>query len=72
MKIVSIDEMIQCANREVAIRQSVYAHRVMSGKMRQAAADEELARMRAIHRTLVGIERDMPSFTESGEPPEKQ
>jgi len=71
MKVVTIDEMIKCANREVAIRQSVYAYRVKSGKMKQPEADKELAGMRAIHRTLVGIKHDSPDFVESGEPQEK-
>ena len=40
---ISIGEMIKSAARELAMRRSVYARRVADGKMRQAAADHEIA-----------------------------
>jgi hypothetical protein len=42
------DEKLQCAKREVSMRQRVYAFRVTQGKMQQSAADREIALMAAI------------------------
>lgn len=47
-----MDELIECAEREVRMREYVYPGRVKSQKMSQQKADRELALMRAIVREL--------------------
>lgn len=42
------EEKLACAKRELQMRQRVYAFRVQTGKMVQAAADREIALMAAI------------------------
>jgi hypothetical protein len=59
---ISIDEQIACVKREVAMRRNVYAKRLKSGQMTQAAADLELERMSAVLDTLVGVK----VFSETG------
>jgi len=54
---VTLDDMLACAEREVGMRERVYPKRVADGKMRQDDADRELARMKAIYRTLFGLRR---------------
>jgi hypothetical protein len=44
----SFDRLAAAAEREVAFRRRVYARRVQLGKMRQDAADLEIALMQAI------------------------
>jgi hypothetical protein len=44
----TFDRLAAAAEREVAFRRRVYAHRVAVGKMSQAKADEEIALMEAI------------------------
>jgi hypothetical protein len=41
-------ELAECAEREVKIRQRVYANRVLTHRMTQHQADVEIARMEAI------------------------
>ena len=45
-------EQLECAERELRLRQRVYPRRVSDGKMTQALADREIARMEAIIETL--------------------
>jgi hypothetical protein len=44
----TFDRLAASAEREVAFRRRVYAHRVSVGKMSQAKATEEIALMQAI------------------------
>jgi uncharacterized membrane protein len=44
----SARELLECAEREVKIRQRVYANRVLTHRMSQHQADVEIARMEAI------------------------
>ena len=52
---ISCAEQLECAERELKLRQRVYPRRVADGKMTQAQADRELARMEAIIATLRGL-----------------
>lgn len=45
-------QMIECARRELRMRESVYPDRVAKRRMTQAKADHEIAAMRAILRDL--------------------
>jgi hypothetical protein len=47
-RFVSIDEMISCAKRELAMRKRVYPKWIDSGRMNQRKADDEIAFMSAI------------------------
>jgi hypothetical protein len=49
---ISLEEQIACVKREIAMRKNVYAKRVLSGSMKQAEADREIARMEAVLETL--------------------
>lgn len=48
----SFDAQIACAQREVGMRKRVYPKWVVSGKMQQSKADEEIATMEDIVETL--------------------
>jgi hypothetical protein len=43
--------------REIAMRQSVYRKRVSDGRMKQDAADREIATMAAVLDTLLDLQR---------------
>lgn len=61
-EVVSYADQIEAVRRELKLRESVYPRRVSDGKMTQALADRELARMRAVLRTLElvqAINRDL-------------
>lgn len=45
---IMIEDMVECAERELKMRQRVYPRWVQSAKMKQADADEQLAHMAAI------------------------
>ncbi len=49
---VSLADQIACVRRELAMRASVYPHRIRSGKMTAAGADLETRRMQAVLDTL--------------------
>jgi hypothetical protein len=51
-KVIGIDEQISCIAREIAIRERCYPKWVSKGTMKQAEADRELNRMRAVIETL--------------------
>lgn len=48
----NLADQIACVEREIVMRERVYPRRVGDGKMRQEAADRELATMRAVLATL--------------------
>ena len=50
-----LQELINCAKREVALRYKVYPRLVASGKMPQQQADKEKAWMYAIQKALQKI-----------------
>lgn len=45
---ITNEDKWRCAEREVKMREHVYPNLVAAGKIRQAAADRQLATMRAI------------------------
>ena len=49
---VSLNRMIGCVEREIAMRRSVYPRLVASGAKRQSVADLELGDMQAVLATL--------------------
>jgi hypothetical protein len=54
-RFVSIDEMIGCAKREVAMRERCYPRWVQEGRMSEHKAELEIAYMQAIVRKLIEI-----------------
>ena len=50
-----MDDMIRCADREVAMRRRVYPRWVEDGRMRQEKADHEIECMEAIAEKLKNI-----------------
>jgi len=51
----SLDDMIACAERELAYRRRVYPRRREAGQMTQALSDREMARMEAILKLLTRL-----------------
>lgn len=49
---VPLREQVACVAREVALRKAAYPRWVASGRMKQAAADREIAAMEAVLETL--------------------
>ena len=62
---ITVDEQIACIQRERAMRMRMYPRWVKSGKLTQAAADEELCRLDAVLATLervrVGEDAKVPN-----------
>ncbi len=56
-----LDEMVACAERELALRRRVYPQWVQSGRMSQGKADEEIAKMAAVVDYLKG-DLDRPNL----------
>ena len=52
---IPLRDQIECVKREIGMREQVYPRRVADGKMKQTTADAELARMRAVLKTLEGL-----------------
>jgi hypothetical protein len=55
---VSLKQQIKCVEREIAMRKQVYPRWVNINKLSQQKADEELAAMEAVERSL-RLVRDM-------------
>ena len=53
---VTLEQQIACVKREIGMRQRVYPRWVESGKMKQDAADREIAAMKAVHETLIALQ----------------
>jgi hypothetical protein len=51
----SLQDQLTCVHREIGMRERVYPKFVMSGKMKQEAADREIACMKAVHMTLLAL-----------------
>ena len=56
---ITIEEQIACIERVLGMRVKLYPRWVKSGKLTQAAADEELARMRAVLLTLQRVQQGL-------------
>lgn len=50
----TMDEMIACVEREIAMREKVYPRRIAQGMMKLERADREIEIMKAVSRTLHG------------------
>ncbi len=60
------DELIKCAEREIAMRKRVYALHVGSGRMKQETADHEIECMQEILQIVIGHkDRLVPMLFES-------
>lgn len=51
----TMEEMLACVRREIAMRKVVYPNRVSSGRMKQAAAAEEIRRMEGVLAVLLSV-----------------
>lgn len=58
---IPLDEQIKCVERELALRLRVYPKWIKDGRMNEATADKEFARMQAVHRTLTILRRRLDS-----------
>ena len=56
---ITIDQMVQCVDREIGMRERVYPRWVEQKKMLQTTADQELARMRAVRDLLLNIQAEL-------------
>lgn len=56
MTAITIQQQIDSVAREIKMREYVYPTRIANKKMSQAKADHELAAMRAVLATLVGLQ----------------
>lgn len=52
---ISLDDQIASVAREIAMRERVYPRWVSAGKMKQATAEAEIERMKAVLATLKGL-----------------
>lgn len=54
---VTLEVQIACAKREVAMRKRVYPTFIRAGRMNQFKAQEEIAAMEAVVKTLEGLRK---------------
>jgi len=52
---ITLDDQIAAVRRELAMRERVYLRQVSAGRLKQTAADRELALMRAVLETLLTL-----------------
>lgn len=52
---ITLQEQIDCVDRELNMRGRVYPRWVSERKLTQALADKEMARMRAVRATLASL-----------------
>jgi hypothetical protein len=57
---ITLDDEIAAVRREIAMRERVYPRQVSAGRLRQTAADRELALMRAVLATLLTLRGPPP------------
>lgn len=55
---ISIEKQIAAINREIRYREFLYPKWVASGKMTQQKADYQIAVMKAILKTLCGLQKE--------------
>lgn len=55
---ITLDQQLAEARREISMRKRVYPRRVESGRMTQADADSRISTMAAIRDTLAGLVED--------------
>ncbi len=56
---ITIDQMVQCVDREIGMRERVYPRWVEQKKMLQTTADQEMARMRAVRDLLLNVHAEL-------------
>ena len=54
-RLIPLADQITCVRREIGMRERVYPKWVTGGRMKQEAADRELAAMRAVLATLEAL-----------------
>ncbi len=59
---ITLDDMVSCIKREIGMRERVYPRWVEQKKMLQATADQELARMRAVHNLLLAFQTEQKAI----------
>lgn len=52
---ITLEQMIACVRREIAMRKRVYPRWVADGRMARDAAEREIAAMQAVHDTLAAL-----------------
>ena len=57
--LITLEEQIACVERELGFRLRLYPRWVATAKLTQAAADEEVERMRAVLLTLQRVQRGL-------------
>lgn len=57
---ITLETQIKCVARELKMRQSVYPHWVVSGRMTQTQAGNEITAMSAVLETLQGLQAPAP------------
>lgn len=56
MTAITLDQQIACVRRELAMRKNVYPKWVANGRMKQEAAEKEMAHLQAVHDTLIALQ----------------
>lgn len=54
--VVTLEEQLACVRREISMRERCYPRWVIDKRLTQAKAEAELAGMRAVLRTLEGLQ----------------
>ena len=52
---VTLQEQLECIEREISMRSRTYPRWVAERKLTQTLADKEMARMNAVRSTLLGL-----------------
>jgi len=52
---IPLEAQIKCVDREITFRRRVYARRVSMGRMSEVFADQQIALMKAVLKTLRGL-----------------
>jgi hypothetical protein len=52
---IPLEAQIKCVDREITFRRRVYARRVSMGRMSEVFADQQIALMKAVLKTLKGL-----------------
>lgn len=54
-EVITLTDMIRCAERELAMRRNVYPRWIEKGRMKESTANHELAAMERIIETLTAL-----------------
>jgi len=66
----TLDEQIECVERELKLREGVYQRLVWQRRMSEQVRDRELTRMRAVLETLQRVKRDSDCKVDTRSPEE--